>query len=196
MFTGIILKMGKFISLERKSNPTLTIDAGVLENIKIGDSVAINGACLTAVEITGNLYKFNLSQETMRLANFGDLTRGSYVNIELPLTLQDFLGGHLVSGHLDGVVRVKAIGPGAGSTKFSFIYSDRLWKKFLIYKGSVTLNGISLTLSEVKNSYFSVEIIPHSLDTTNLKYLRIGERVNLELDMLAKYLHNLVQPVF
>lgn len=196
MFTGIILKMGKFVSLERKSNPTLTIDAGELANIKIGDSVAINGACLTAVEIAGNLYKFNLSQETLRLANFGDLTRGSYVNVELPLTLQDFLGGHLVSGHLDGVVRVKAINPGAGSTKFSFVYRDRQWQKFLIHKGSVTLNGISLTLSEVKNSYFSVEIIPHSLGTTNLKYLRIGERVNLELDMLAKYLHNLVQPIF
>ncbi|HLP58825.1 MAG TPA: riboflavin synthase [Candidatus Deferrimicrobium sp.] len=196
MFTGIILKMGKFVSLERKSNPTLTIDAGELANIKIGDSVAINGACLTAVEIAGNLYKFNLSQETLRLANFGDLTRGSYVNVELPLTLQDFLGGHLVSGHLDGVVRVKAINPGAGSTKFTFVYQDRHWQKFLIHKGSVTLNGISLTLSEVKNSYFSVEIIPHSLDTTNLKYLRIGERVNLELDMLAKYLHNLVQPIF
>jgi riboflavin synthase len=196
MFTGIVLKVGKFISLERTGNPTLTIDAGVLENIKIGDSVAINGACLTAVEMAGNLYKFNLSRETLRLSNFGDLTRGSYVNIELPLTLQDFLGGHLVSGHLDGVVRVKAIGTGAGSTKFSFVYRDRQWRKFLIHKGSVTLNGISLTLSEVKNSYFSVEIIPHSLETTNLKYLRIGERVNLELDMLAKYLHNLVQPVF
>lgn len=187
--------MGKFISLERKSNPTLTIDAGVLENIKIGDSVAINGACLTTVEIAGNRYKFNLSRETLRLSNLGDLTRGSYVNIELPLTLRDFLGGHLVSGHLDGVVRVKAIGAGAGSTKFSFVYRDRQWRKLLIHKGSVTLNGISLTLSEINNSYFSVEIIPHSLETTNLKYLKIGERVNLELDMLAKYLSNLAQPI-
>ncbi len=188
--------MGKFISLEKKSNPTLTIDAGVLENVKTGDSVAINGACLTAVDMAGHLYKFNLSQETLRLANFGDLIRGSYVNIELPLTMQDFLGGHLVSGHLDGVVRVKAIEAGVGSTKFSFVYRDRQWRKFLIHKGSVTLNGISLTLSEVKGSYFSVEIIPHSLEATNLKYLKIGERVNLELDMLAKYLHNLIHPVF
>ncbi|MDQ1354564.1 MAG: riboflavin synthase [Acidobacteriota bacterium] len=196
MFTGIILKMGKFISLERKTSPTLTIDAGELANVKIGDSVAVNGACLSVVEKAQNLYKFNLSQETLQLSNFGDLTRGSYVNIELPLTLQDFLGGHLVSGHLDGVARVKAIGAGAGSTKFSFVYRDRQWKKFLIHKGSVTINGISLTISEVKSSYFSVEIIPHTLETTNLKYLKIGERVNLELDMLAKYLHNLIKPVF
>lgn len=188
--------MGKFISLERKTSPTLTIDAGELTNVKIGDSVAVNGACLTVVEKAQNLYKFNLSQETLQLSNFGDLTRGSYVNIELPLTLQDFLGGHLVSGHLDGVARVKAISAGAGSTKFSFVYRDRQWKKFLIHKGSVTINGISLTISEVKSSYFSVEIIPHTLETTNLKYLKIGERVNLELDMLAKYLHNLIKPVF
>jgi riboflavin synthase len=146
------------------------------------------------VEIAGNLYKFNLSQETLRLANFGDLTRGSYVNIELPLTMQDFLGGHLVSGHLEGVVRVKAINAGPGGAKFSFVYRDRQWKKFLIYKGSVTLNGVSLTISEVKSSYFSVEIIPHTLESTNLKYLKIGERVNLELDMLAKYLYNLIHP--
>lgn len=196
MFTGIILKMGKFISLEKKSNPTLTIDAGVLESVKIGDSVAVNGACLTVVDMADHLYKFNLSQETLRLANFGDLSRGSYVNIELPLTMKDFLGGHLVSGHLDGVVRVKTIGVCPGSTKFSFVYRDCQWRKFLIYKGSATLNGISLTLSEVKNSYFSVEIIPHTLETTNLKYLKIGERVNLELDMLGKYLYNLVNPVF
>ncbi|MCU0288942.1 MAG: riboflavin synthase [Acidobacteria bacterium] len=196
MFTGIILKMGKFISLERKNNPTLTIDAGILPHVKLGDSVAVNGSCLTAVEITGNLYKFNLSQETLRLSNFGDLTRGSYVNIELPLTLQDFLGGHLVSGHLDGLVRVKTISPSTGSTKFSFTYQERRWQKFLIHKGSVTLNGISLTISEVKNSFFSVEIIPHTLDSTNLKYLKIGERVNIELDMLAKHIQNLIQPLF
>lgn len=183
--------MGKLISLERKNIPTLTIEAGVLENVKIGDSVAINGSCLTVVKINNKIYKFNLSQETLKLSNFGDLIRGSYVNIELPLTLQDFLSGHLVSGHLDGVVRLKSIAKGAGSTKFSFIYQDSQWKKFLIHKGSVTLNGISLTISEAKSSYFSVEIIPHTMENTNFKYLKIGERVNLELDMIGKYLYNL-----
>ncbi len=191
MFTGIVLKMGKFISLEKKSNLTLSIDAGPLENVKIGDSIAVNGACLTVVGIHHTLYTFNLSLETLRLSNFEDLTRGSYVNIELPLTLQDFLGGHLVSGHLDGVVRVKTINKGIGSTHFSFIYQDSQWKKFLIPKGSITLNGISLTLSEVKSSYFTVEIIPHTLERTNLKYVKVGERVNLELDMMGKYLYNL-----
>jgi riboflavin synthase len=187
--------MGKFISLERKGNLTLSIDAGLLENVNIGDSAAVNGACLTVVGIDNTFYTFNLSDETLRLSNFGDLIRRSYVNIELPLTLQDFLGGHLVSGHLDGVVRVKAINKGTGSTKFSFIYQNSQWKKFLIDKGAVTLNGISLTLSEVKNSYFSVEIIPHTLENTNLKYLKIGERVNLELDMIGKYLYNFARSI-
>lgn len=191
MFTGLVLKMGKFLSLERSNNPTLTIDTGKLERVKLGDSVAVNGACLTAVAIENTICKFNLSHETLKLSNLGDLTRGAFVNIELPLTLQDFLGGHLVSGHLDGVVRVKAIAKGAGSTKFSFTYRDTQWRKFLLHKGSVTLNGVSLTLTEVKNSWFSVEIIPHSLEGTNLKYLKIGERVNLELDLIGKYLYNL-----
>ena len=183
--------MGTFVTLERKTAPTLTVDAGELERVKVGDSVAVNGSCLTVVEMDRGRYKFNLSPETLRLSNFGDLTRGSYLNIELPLTLQDFLGGHLVSGHLDGVVRVRAITKGAGSTKFSFVYRDRQWKRYLIHKGSVTLNGVSLTLSEVRGSYFSVEIIPHTLASTNLKYLKVGERVNLELDMLGKYLYGL-----
>jgi len=191
MFTGIVLKMGTFVSLERKSAPTLTVDAGELERVRVGDSVAVNGSCLTVVEMNRGRYKFNLSPETLRLSNFGDLTRGSYLNIELPLTLQDFLGGHLVSGHLDGVVRVRSITRGAGSTKFSFVYRDRQWKRYLIHKGSVTLNGVSLTLSEVGGSYFSVEIIPHTLASTNLKYLKVGERVNLELDMMGKYLYGL-----
>lgn len=194
MFTGIVLKMGTFVSLERKSSPTLTVDIGELDRVKLGDSVAVNGSCLTVVEMRGGRYKFNLSGETLRLSNFGDLSRGSYVNIELPLTLQDFLGGHLVSGHLDGVVRVKAITRGTGSTKFSFVFREREWKRYLIHKGSVTLNGVSLTLSEVSGSYFSVEIIPHTLAGTNLKYLKVGERVNLELDMLGKYLYSLAHP--
>lgn len=191
MFTGIILTIGKLVSLERKSNPTLTIDAGPLDRVKLGDSVAVNGACLTAVEIAGTRYKFNLSHETLRLSNFGDLVRGSFVNIELPLTLQDFLGGHLVSGHLDGVVRTRSITRSTGSITFSFTFQDPQWKKFLIHKGSVTLNGISLTIADVKSSYFSVEVIPHTMENTTLKYLKVGERVNLELDMIGKYLHSL-----
>jgi riboflavin synthase len=193
LFTGIVLKLGKLIALEKKSEITLTVETGLLENVKIGDSVAVNGACLTVVRFDADNTRclFNLSKETLKLSNFSDLTKGSYVNLELPLTLNDFLGGHLVSGHLDGVVRLKTIRKKGDSTTFSFTYQDREWRKFLVYKGSVTLNGVSLTLTEVKQTYFSVEVIPHTLETTIFKYAKIGERVNLELDLMGKYLYNL-----
>jgi riboflavin synthase len=191
MFTGIVAYMGKLISLQKKTYPTLTIDCDLSEKVKIGDSLAVNGACLTAVEIKKRQYTFNLSRETINLSNFSDLNKGSYLNIELPLTLQDFLSGHLVSGHLDGVVRVKSVKKGGESTTFSFIYSDKEWKKFLVHKGSVTLNGVSLTISAVASSDFSVAVIPHTLKVTNLQYLKIGERVNIELDLIGKYLYNI-----
>jgi riboflavin synthase len=191
MFTGIILKMGKLVSLDKKDPITLTVETGPLERVKTGDSVAVNGACLTVVAIDDKKCQFHLSDETLKLSNFSDMTRGSYVNLELPLTMQDFLGGHLVSGHLDGVARVKSVQKRPGSWTFSFTYQDRQWRKFLIHKGSVALNGISLTLSEVRESFFSVEVIPHTLETTNLKYTKIGERINLELDLIGKYLYNL-----
>ena len=179
------------VSLNKKNPITLTIETGCLEHIKIGDSVAVNGACLTVVTYNGSQCQFNLSEETFKLSHFSDLTRGSNVNLELPLTLQDFLGGHLVSGHLDGVARVKSMKKQSGGWTFSFTYQDREWRKFLVHKGSVAVNGISLTLSEVRESFFSVEVIPHTLDTTTLKYAKIGERVNLELDLMGKYLYNL-----
>jgi len=192
MFTGIILKMGSMVSLEKKSSIEMTIDVDLSKNIKIGDSIAVNGACLTVIQISSNRYKFNLSRETFRLSNFNDLITGSFVNIELPLTLNDFLSGHLVSGHLDGTVRVKSINRSIESSKVCFTYQDRSWKNFLVNKGSVTLNGISLTITDVKGSFFSVNVIPHTFNTTNFKYLKIGERVNIELDLIVKYLYNLI----
>lgn len=191
MFTGIVLTLGKLVGLEKKNPITLTLDITLPHNVKIGDSVSVNGACLTVISIENNTYKFNISNETLQLSNLGDIVRGNFVNIELPLTLKDFLGGHLVSGHLDGVARVKSIQSHGHSTTFSFIYQNREWRKFLVYKGSVTINGISLTISDVKDTSFSVEVIPHTLATTNLQYIKVGERINLELDLIGKYLYNL-----
>jgi len=192
MFTCIILKLGKFVSLRKGSSPLFILEIdfeGV--DVKIGDSVAVNGSCLTVVEKNGNHYHFNLSGETLKLSNFADLSKNSVMNIELPLTLQDFLSGHLVSGHLDGVVRVKGINKKGGSLSFTFVFQDGEWKKFLVNKGSVAINGVSLTISRVMGSSFSVEVIPHTLNHTNLKTLRIGDRVNIELDLIGKYLYNL-----
>jgi riboflavin synthase len=190
MFTGIVLTMGRLDALERKESPTLTVRAQLPGKIKIGDSIAVNGACLTVVGIEADAYAFNLSAETLRLSHFADLSRGSDLNIELPVTMNDFLGGHLVSGHLDGVARVKAMVKKSGGSKISFVIGKREWEKFLVPKGSVCLNGVSLTISERRGSSFSVEVIPHTLGATNLQYLRVGERVNLELDLIGKYLYN------
>jgi riboflavin synthase len=190
MFTGIIFKMGRLVSLEKKHPLTLTIETGPLAAVKTGDSVAVNGACLTVVAFDGKECRFHLSEETRDRSHFSDLGKGAYVNLKLPMTLQDFLGGHLVSGHLDGVARLKSLQKRGSSTMFSFTYQDREWRKFFISKGSVAVNGISLTVSELRESAFSVEVIPHTLETTNLKYAKIGERMNLELDLLGKYLYN------
>ena len=192
MFTGIISHSGEFISLNRGDVPLLIVKIDFKDrDIQIGDSIAVNGACLTAVAIKGREYHFNLSQETLQLSNFGDINGGDKMNIELPLTMHDFLSGHLVSGHLDGVARVKRIKKNPGSTTFSFLYQNREWKKFLVPKGSVAVNGISLTLTEVTASAFSVEVIPHTLAETNLNSLKNGTRVNIELDLIGKYLYNL-----
>jgi len=193
MFTGLVYKTGVLIGLETSTVPIITIRVSLPESIKIGSSVAINGACLTVVSIKGDIYKFNLSKETLSLSNYSDLSKGSYINIELPLRLNDFLDGHMVSGHIDGTVRVRNIKSNKDSTKISFTFQDRLWKKYIIYKGSVTLNGVSLTISEKNDSFFSVDIIPHTLSNTNLMYLKKGERVNIELDMIAKYIYNITK---
>lgn len=190
MFTGIVLSMGKLVSLEKRDSPVLKIKAVLPDALKIGDSLAVNGACLTVVEIRRDEYTFNLSRETLRLSNFTDLIPGSLLNLELPLSLKDFLGGHLVSGHLDGVVRIKSVTRGSGSVRFTFVYNNSDWRKFLIPKGSVCLNGISLTIAEVRGADFSVEVIPHTMKTTNLRFLKVGQRVNLELDLIGKYIYN------
>ena len=114
----------------------------------------------------------------------------SAFNIELPVTPSGFLGGHLVSGHIDGTVRLRSVNKSAGNSRFTFTFIEREWRKFIIERGSVALNGVSLTVAEVSASWFAVEIIPQTMATTNLARLRVGERVNIELDLIGKYLYN------
>lgn len=190
MFTGIVLTTGKLVALEKKKEPTLTVEAVLPEDLKLGDSVAVNGACLTIIEMKGNQYVFNLSKETLGIAAFNDLVKGSLVNLEPALKMSDYLGGHLVSGHLDGTARVRSITPAGDSTALRFTFQDREWRKFIIHKGSITINGVSLTIAEKGESSFRVDIIPHTLKETNLVLLKPGERVNIELDLVGKYLYN------
>lgn len=193
MFTGLILKKGKLLDLNTVGIPIITIKVDLPDTVKIGDSVAINGACLTVISRQDNVFKFNLSQETLKIANFNDLINGSYLNIELPLSLNGLIDGHMVSGHLDGTVRVRNIQKKKESTRISFTFQEKIWKKYIINKGSITLNGVSLTISEKSDSFFSVDIIPHTLKSTNLELLKKGERVNIEFDMVAKYIYNIIK---
>jgi riboflavin synthase len=190
MFTGLIAATAALVKLEKKNRPVLTIRAALDKPLTVGDSLAVNGVCLTLIEKSGDLLHFNLATPTLRLANLGDLPAGAVLNIEFPVTANGFLGGHLVSGHIDGTVRTRAINKGDQNSRFIFSFTERDWKKFLVLRGSVALNGVSLTLSEISDSWFAVEIIPHTLASTNLQFLRIGQRVNVELDLIGKYLFN------
>jgi riboflavin synthase len=190
MFTGLITATAVLVKLEKKNRPILTIRAALDKPLAIGDSLAVNGVCLTLIEKSNDLLRFNLSAPTLRLSNLGDLPVGAVLNIEFPVTANGFLGGHLVSGHIDGTVRTRAINKGDQNSRFIFSFTERDWKKFLVLRGSITLNGVSLTLAEISDSWFAVEIIPHTLTSTNLQFLRIGQRVNIELDQIGKYLYN------
>ncbi|MDY0296189.1 MAG: riboflavin synthase [Acidobacteriota bacterium] len=190
MFTGLVTACGHLVSLDRGSEPTLVIRTDLDAPVKVGDSVAVDGACLTAVSVADGQLSFNLSSETLARSHFADLHPGRRLNLELPLKLQDFVGGHLVSGHLDGTARLHSRRTGRGSVRFTFIYNDSRWRPFLLDKGSIAVNGVSLTLVDVAGSRFSVEVIPQTLRATNLEDLRRGERVNVELDLVGKYLYN------
>jgi riboflavin synthase len=190
MFTGLVLKTARLVSLARTNKPLLTIGFDLEQPLDIGASLAVNGVCLTLVEKKQDRYSFNISAETLRISNLGDLPAGAAVNVELPLTLQDFVGGHLVSGHIDGTVRVRSINKGDQNSRFIFSFRERDWGKFLVSRGSVCLDGVSLTIAEKSGSWFAVEIIPHTLASTNLQFLRVGQRVNIELDLIGKYLFN------
>jgi len=190
MFTGLIATTAALVKLEKKNRPVLTLRAALDKPLAIGDSLAVNGVCLTLIEKNRDLLSFNLAAPTLRLSNLGDLPAGALLNIEFPVAADGLLGGHLVSGHIDGTVRVRALNKGDQNSRFDFSFREREWRKFLVARGSVALNGVSLTVSEVGESWLAVEIIPQTLATSNLRLLRVGERVNIELDQIGKYLFN------
>jgi riboflavin synthase len=193
MFTGLIATTASLVKLEKKNRPVLTIRATLGKPLAMGDSLAVNGVCLTLIEKDGELLRFNLAAPTLRLSNLGDLPAGALLNIEFPVAADGLLGGHLVSGHIDGTVRVRALNKGDQNSRFDFSFLERKWRKFIVPRGSVALNGVSLTVADVGDSWLAVEIIPQTLAVTNLRLLRVGERVNIELDLIGKYLYNFSQ---
>ena len=189
MFTGIVEEIGTINNLV---NSVLTIQAGkVLSDIKLGDSISVNGTCLTVVNFTGSKFSIDLAPETLRRTAFGNLNPGDTVNLERALAANDRFGGHMVQGHVDATGRVISIRDEGDSSIFRISNPKRL-KPYLVEKGFIAIDGISLTIVKALTSSFTLSVIPYTRINTNLRDQQIGGKVNLEVDILAKYVENLM----
>ena len=194
MFTGIIEAIGSVRNIERHgSDVRLVIDAGKLDlsDIKPGDSISVSGVCLTVVAISGTSIGFDVSAESLSRTTLGDLRPDSQINLEKALLPTTRLGGHLVSGHVDGVGKIISRNDAGESIRFTIEVPKKL-TRYIAEKGSICVEGVSLTVNVVDGSSFSVNIVPHTQTVTTLKAWRTGTRVNLEVDLLARYLERLV----
>lgn len=194
MFTGIIEAVGTVASLEsRGSDLRVAIRSGKLdlEDVKLGDSIAVNGICLTAVALPGDGFAADVSGETMRRSAFVDLKVGSRVNLEKALTPTTRLGGHLVSGHVDGVGELLSLSNDGRSVRMR-IQAPAELAKYIAEKGSITVDGVSLTVNAVDGRLFDLNIVPHTMQETTLVDFAVGQRINLEVDLIARYLERLL----
>lgn len=193
MFTGIIEEVGVVESVKKgASSAVITIRADkVLSDLKTGDSVAVNGVCLTAVNITGRGYSADVMHETLRRTNLGSLKGGSRVNLERAMAADGRFGGHIVAGHIDGTGRITSMTKDDNAVWIT-VDTDASILKYIIDKGSITIDGISLTVAEVTSESFSVSVIPHTADSTTLLEKKPGDTVNLENDMIGKYVEKLL----
>ncbi len=194
MFTGIIEETGLIQELRFLSQgATITIGAGfTATDLKIGDSISVNGVCLTATRIDAGFFACDISAETLRISNFKLARQGSRVNLERSLRIGDRLGGHFVQGHVDGIGRLISKTASGDGFEMSFDFPREL-ERYMVYKGSIAVNGISLTISSLSKGVFSVAVIPHTFESTNLNQLIIGDLVNLEVDILGKYFERFFQ---
>jgi riboflavin synthase len=193
MFTGIVEATGRVARIEpRGGDARLLIDAGTLglDDVAVGDSIAVSGVCLTAIAFDGNAFAADVSLETLSRTSLGTLASGARVNLEKAMRLSDRLGGHLVSGHVDGLGRVVAIEPDARSQRWTFELPATL-ARYVAPKGSISIEGVSLTVNDVDGCRFGVNLIPHTIEVTTLGDRRPGDRVNIEVDLLARYVERL-----
>jgi riboflavin synthase len=192
MFTGIVEERGSVAV----AGARLTIQCRrVLEDLTIGGSIAVNGVCLTAVEVSERGFTADLAPETLDRSNLGDLRAGDGVNLERPVTLAARLSGHIMQGHVDGTATLESLTPLADGNWELRVRVPEALDRYLVYKGSIAIDGISLTIADITDRVARVAIIPHTYSATNLAGRKIGERVNIECDVLAKHVEKLLARV-
>jgi len=193
MFTGLIGDLGSVTALEQDGEgATLQISSGLARDLREGDSIAVNGVCLTATAVSGEGFQAQAMIETLRRSSLGRLQAGAHVNLELALRAGDRLGGHVVQGHVDGVATVSAVRE-EGFSRVLTLDVDPPLVRYLVEKGSVAVDGVSLTVSSLGEDQFSVSLIPETLQRTNLGQIGDGAIVNIEVDVLAKHVERLMQ---
>lgn len=195
MFTGIIEEIGTISSIQKgRHSALLHIQAAlILEDLKIGDSVAVNGVCLTATSVQGNSFTADVMHETLNRSSLAHLSRGSHVNLERAMAANGRFGGHIVAGHVDGTGRIIQIRKDDTAIWYT-IQAGSSILRYIIEKGSIAIDGISLTVAQTGEDWFSISAIPHTVAATTLKERRTGDLVNLENDMIGKYVEKLFVP--
>ena len=194
MFTGIVQDVGTVQKREKRGGDArivIAFDRLDPAGIRVGDSICVQGCCLTVTEPLGRAFAADVSRETLSLTTLGDLAAGSPVNLETSLKAGDALGGHLVSGHVDGVAQVVAVSGDARSQRLKIAVPSEL-ARYIARKGSIAIDGVSLTINEVEDTVFGVNIIPHTQTVTTLGKLIVGARVNLEVDQVARYIERML----
>ncbi len=196
MFTGLIIELGEIAALDRRAhNARLAIKSHkILKDIVLGDSIAINGVCLTVTSVKGDVSSFDVSDETLKSTNLGELKNGDKVNLEPSLRPDSKMGGHFVSGHVDGIGRIRSRRTEGNAERIE-IEAPANILKYLVQKGSVSVDGISLTVVDVLSDAFSLVIIPHTSSLTTIGFKKVGDTVNLEPDILAKYVEKFLYKV-
>lgn len=194
MFTGIVEELGRIRSITpNEGGARIEIDATtVLADVELGASIAVNGCCLTVVAFDEKGWAADAVIETLNLTNLGDLRAGDPVNLERPVRLADRLGGHLVQGHVDGTGTVAARDPQADGSVFVRFAAPPDVLRYVVHKGSITVDGVSLTVAALHDDSFTIAVIPHTLEVTTLGIREPGARVNLEVDLVAKYVERLL----
>ncbi len=192
MFTGLVADKAKVISISRGSeSAVIQIESVLVSEIKVGDSVSINGTCLTAIELSSNTFKADVMIQTLKVTSLGKLSEGDFINLELATRADSRLGGHIVQGHVDGVGSVIENSPGEKWNKFVVRVPKNL-SKYIVNQGSIAIDGVSLTVGEISDDLLTLWLIPETLDRTNLAQKSSGDIVNIEVDVIAKYVERLM----